>query len=89
MTHWRVHRSYPSKGLSLLECRLETGRTHQIRAHLAERLFPIVGDWRYGASRTSPVGLAAVELSFVDLDGKPVSVRKEPDSAFFSEHFGS
>ena len=36
--------------LSLLEIRLETGRTHQIRRHSAEAGFPIVGDRRYGGS---------------------------------------
>lgn len=36
--------------LSLLELRLETGRTHQIRRHMATTGFPIVGDRRYGGS---------------------------------------
>jgi len=36
-------------GLSLVRCRLGTGRTHQIRVHLAERGWPIVGDPVYGA----------------------------------------
>lgn len=38
-------------GLSLVKCRLLTGRTHQIRAHLAARGWPIVGDPVYGAPR--------------------------------------
>ena len=39
--------------LSLVECRLETGRTHQIRVHLTAIDHPVVGDQRYGGSRTS------------------------------------
>jgi len=35
-------------GASLVECRLETGRTHQIRVHLADHGHPVVGDGLYG-----------------------------------------
>ena len=37
--------------LSLLSCRLETGRTHQIRVHLSAIGHPVVGDGRYGGAR--------------------------------------
>ncbi len=40
--------SAPRKGLALVRCRLATGRTHQIRVHLAARGWPIVGDRVYG-----------------------------------------
>ena len=39
---------------SLLECRLETGRTHQIRVHLAHIGNPLIGDGTYGRARTAP-----------------------------------
>jgi 23S rRNA pseudouridine1911/1915/1917 synthase len=45
-------------GATLLEVDLETGRKHQIRAQLAERGWPIVGDKKYGARRTFPAGIA-------------------------------
>jgi len=43
---------------SLLECRLETGRTHQIRVHLSAIGHPVVGDARYGGDRPLPPGHA-------------------------------
>jgi 23S rRNA pseudouridine1911/1915/1917 synthase len=45
----------PRAGLSLLRCRLSTGRTHQIRVHVAARGWPIVGDPEYGEPRWSLV----------------------------------
>ena len=50
LTHYRVLK--PLKPLwSLVECRLETGRTHQIRVHMAHRGHPLVGDALYGGAR--------------------------------------
>lgn len=48
ITHYRVLQEL-SSGLCLLECQLETGRTHQIRVHLSEKGHPIVGDSLYGS----------------------------------------
>ena len=42
---------------SLLECRLETGRTHQIRVHLTHLGHPLIGDQTYGRARTPPASL--------------------------------
>jgi len=53
LTHWEVvetfRRTDGDKVASLIECRLETGRTHQIRVHLASIGHPILGDDVYGA----------------------------------------
>jgi 23S rRNA pseudouridine1911/1915/1917 synthase len=47
ITHYRVERSFHSRA-ALIECRLATGRTHQIRVHLAHRGHPLIGDPVYG-----------------------------------------
>jgi 23S rRNA pseudouridine1911/1915/1917 synthase len=53
ITHYRVEERYGAKGkptvASLIECRLETGRTHQIRVHLASIGHPVIGDRTYGS----------------------------------------
>lgn len=46
VSHFKVLEEF--KGFSLLECKLETGRTHQIRVHLSSMSHPIVGDKVYG-----------------------------------------
>jgi 23S rRNA pseudouridine1911/1915/1917 synthase len=51
VTHWRVLRRYDQEKLTLLDLTLETGRTHQIRVHLAEMNLPVVGDPLYGSNR--------------------------------------
>ncbi len=47
ITHWCVESALP-EGLSRVACRIETGRTHQIRVHMASLGTPIVGDLLYG-----------------------------------------
>ena len=55
VTHWSVLARYP--GYTHVECRLETGRTHQIRVHLSSIGHPLLGDAVYGAKKPVP-GLA-------------------------------
>ncbi|WP_232629625.1 RluA family pseudouridine synthase [Methylobacterium sp. Leaf118] len=60
VTHYRVEGVPDAAGLTaLLRCRLETGRTHQIRVHLAHRGHPLLGDPVYGgAFKTKAARLA-------------------------------
>lgn len=51
ITSYKVLKSNKSKKISLLDITLETGRTHQIRAHLAHIGFPILGDGKYGINQ--------------------------------------
>ena len=67
VTHYEVIARYP--GFTHLRCKLETGRTHQIRVHMAHIGHPILGDTVYGAKKPVP-GLTgqclhAVALKFV------------------------
>ena len=55
VTHYTVLSRYP--GLTYVQCRLETGRTHQIRVHMASIGHPLLGDTVYGAKKPYP-GLA-------------------------------
>lgn len=59
VTHVAVRRRFAAH--TLVEARLETGRTHQVRVHLASIGHPLVGDRRYGARRVVPRGASAVQ----------------------------
>jgi 23S rRNA pseudouridine1911/1915/1917 synthase len=76
ITHYRIRKKY--NGFTLLDVKLETGRTHQIRVHMSHIKFPIIGDLVYGrkmnAGKNSTLqllsnfprqALHAAELSFV------------------------
>ena len=77
VTHWTVLGRYP--GYTHVECRLETGRTHQIRVHMASIGHPLLGDVVYGSKKPWP-GLAgqclhARRLKFIHpTTGQPVEV---------------
>ncbi len=69
VTRYRVLERFPRH--TLVEARLETGRTHQIRVHMASLGHPVVGDETYGRGRTKPpvpmegLALHAAGLGFV------------------------
>ena len=50
MTHWKRLKSL--KNAALVECRLETGRTHQVRVHMASIGHPLLGDPVYGRGKS-------------------------------------
>ena len=55
LTRYRVLRSFAGGAASLVECRLATGRTHQIRVHMTSIGNPLVGDQTYGRARPAKV----------------------------------
>lgn len=74
VTHYRIVE--PLKGAALVQCRLETGRTHQVRVHMASIGHPLLGDPVYGRARNEErevlkrlnfhrQALHAAELGFV------------------------
>lgn len=65
VTHWRVLERF--RGYTYLQCRLETGRTHQIRVHMAYISHPLLGDSVYGKPYPGLAGqcLHARALSFI------------------------
>lgn len=60
-TTYEVHRAWTDPGVALLECALETGRTHQIRVHLAAIGHPVVGDSAYGGA----AGIPSIDRPFL------------------------
>lgn len=64
VTHYKVIRRY--QGYTLIKARLETGRTHQIRVHMASIHHPLVGDFVYGHKKEAQKGqlLHAATLGF-------------------------
>jgi 23S rRNA pseudouridine1911/1915/1917 synthase len=94
VTHYRVLEALPpgEPWAALVECRLETGRTHQVRVHLAHRGHPLLGDEVYGsrASRRASAGLPlegqALHARLLAFDhpesGERLSFTSEPPPVF-------
>ena len=85
VTHFRVAERFPHA--VLVQCRLETGRTHQIRVHLAEAAAPLIGDEMYGGRRAvskliARQALHARTLGFVHPDGRALQFETEPPEDF-------
>ncbi len=86
ITKYRVIES--KKGLSLLEVELVTGRTHQIRAHMASVGHPLLGDGKYGINREDrKIGYKyqALYAYCITIDGKTYHADK--DKIWFLEEF--
>ena len=85
VSHWKVlERVDGAFGkFTLLEVRIETGRTHQIRVHMQAIGYPVVGDFLYGAPhRIQPVGLVGEGLK-----SRPAAVRKDVESLSLERNF--
>ncbi len=76
VTHWRVAQELGPA--SLIACRLETGRTHQIRVHLAHIGHPLLGDSVYGAGFKSKATKlpAAARAALAELDRQALHAAK-------------
>ncbi len=67
ITHFNVL-EYFEDAYTLIECILETGRTHQIRVHMKYIGFPLVGDPKYGPRKTLDIGGQALHASVLGFD---------------------
>ena len=64
VTHWNILKTFDN--YTFIECKLETGRTHQIRVHMASIGHPIVGDKTYGKKNDkSSMMLHAYKIKFI------------------------
>jgi len=87
ITHYKVLESF--RGYSFIECRLETGRTHQIRVHMAHINRPLLGDELYGGKRsgfkTEGQMLHAIRLKLKHPRSGEEMVFETPIPSYFEE----
>jgi len=83
LTHIRTLKRIPEYNLSVLECVLDTGRTHQIRLHVSSLNLPIINDELYGVTRkeVQSMGLCAWKLEWTTpfTNQKQCAVASLPD----------
>lgn len=75
VTHWRLIERYPNA--SLLEVTLNTGRTHQIRVHMAGMGHPLLGDRVYGGGGTTRFHRQALHASYLSFHHPMTGEEKE------------
>ncbi|ARJ51625.1 RluA family pseudouridine synthase [Staphylococcus lutrae] len=66
ITHFNVIEAF--KNYTLVECELETGRTHQIRVHMKYIGYPLVGDPKYGPKKTLDIGGQALHAGLIGFE---------------------
>jgi 23S rRNA pseudouridine1911/1915/1917 synthase len=85
ITHFKVIERF--RNYTLLEVKIETGRTHQIRVHLAEIGYPIVGDYVYSNGK-NPFGVEGQMLHSSKLEFKhPITGKQMKLEAPLPEYF--
>jgi len=63
-------KEYKDEKLSLLQIKLHTGRSHQIRVQFSSRKHPLLGDGKYGGSDNCNIALYSYKIGFTDSDGE-------------------
>lgn len=84
VTHFNVLETFDK--YTLVECVLETGRTHQIRVHMKHIGFPLVGDPKYGPKKTMDIGGQALHAGVIGFE-HPVTGEYIERSAPLPQYF--
>ncbi|ULG75058.1 RluA family pseudouridine synthase [Macrococcus brunensis] len=84
VTHFNVLETFDK--YTLVECQLETGRTHQIRVHMKHIGYPLAGDPKYGPKKTMDIGGQALHAGVIGFD-HPVTDEYIERTAELPEYF--